>query len=189
MHTDSALGPLLLTIAREAIAAKLGLAPGQTEPSQGTALQERLSLPGATFVTLTRNHRLRGCMGSLEARRPLGEDVAANARAAAFLDPRFSPLSATEWPEVRVEVSLLQPARMLAVASEAEALAKLHPGSDGVILTLGQRCATFLPQVWETLPDPRDFLGQLKRKAGLPLDFWSADLQLATYHVDKWKEN
>jgi AmmeMemoRadiSam system protein A len=185
MPTD-ALGDALLAIARNAIARRLGLAVapvvGQTEPFD-------LSQPGATFVTLTQAGQLRGCIGSLEAYRPLATDVAENAIAAAFQDPRFSPLLAEEFARTDVEVSLLSPAEAMLFTDEADALARLRPGIDGVILTRGQHRATFLPQVWESLPKPQQFMAQLKLKAGLPADYWDGQITLARYKVQKWKEN
>ena len=112
-------------------------------------------------VTLTQAGSLRGCIGSLEAHRPLGEDVAGNALSAAFRDPRFQPLSVDELTRTRIEVSLLEAAQPFAFSDEADALARLRPGVDGLILHYGQRRATFLPQVWESLPKPRQFLQQL----------------------------
>lgn len=176
------LGRLLLAHARRAIASALGesASPSQSAPE--------LAVPGATFVTLTQNGHLRGCIGSLEAWRPLGQDVTANAQAAALRDPRFPPLTPAELAGTRVEVSLLGPAIPLPCPDEATARAALRPGIDGVILECQGRRATFLPQVWDELPDPADFLGHLKRKAGLPADFWSSDVRLARYEVQKWKE-
>ncbi|HPT49608.1 MAG TPA: AmmeMemoRadiSam system protein A [Accumulibacter sp.] len=182
MRSTDGLGALLLIVARNAIGARFGVA------ERTTAHEPELAEPGATFVTLTQDGRLRGCIGSLDARRPLDRDVAENAVAAAFRDPRFPPLSAGEFPRTRVEVSLLTAAEDFPVADETDALARLRPGVDGVILRCGSRRATFLPQVWEQLPAPREFLAQLKRKAGLPTDFWSAQMCLARYEVKKWKE-
>lgn len=177
------LGTTLLRLARRAIAQQLGT----TLPDAPEALPA-LDQPGATFVTLTVDGRLRGCIGSLEAWRPLGEDVRENACAAAFRDPRFPPVGATEWPDVRLEVSLLSAAEALPVGDEAEACRQLRPGIDGVILSgRGQR-ATFLPQVWAQLPDTRQFLAELKRKAGLPVAGWGEDYRLARYTVQKWRE-
>jgi len=144
--------------------------------------------PGASFVTLTRQGQLRGCIGTLEANRPLGIDVRENAVAAAFRDPRFMPLSRAEFDDVRVEVSLLSPHEPLAVGSEKDALNVLRPGIDGVVFEYGHYRSTFLPQVWEQLPDPEEFLANLKRKAGLPVDFWAEQVRLSRYTVDKWKE-
>ena len=182
MPTDT-LGSALLSIARNAIAERFGLAAQPVDP-----LPE-LAEPAATFVTLTQDGQLRGCIGSLEAHRPLATDVAENAVAAAFRDTRFAPLSPAEFARTDVEVSLLTPPEPFAVADEADALARLRPGIDGLIVSYGRRRATFLPQVWESLPEPRQFLAQLKLKAGLPADFWHEQLILARYGVRKWKEN
>jgi len=177
------LGQALLVRARNAIAARLGL-PVQAEPDH-PALQE----PGATFVTLSKVGQLRGCIGSLEAHRSLDRDVRANAIAAAFDDPRFAPVQAAEWPQLDVEVSLLSAATPIAFHDEADALRQLRPGIDGVIFECNGRRSTFLPQVWESLPEPSEFLSQLKRKAGLPGDFWAQGVKLYRYEVRKWKEN
>lgn len=177
------LGPTLLTLARDAIATRFGL--------HHTAIVDRPELhhPGATFVTLTQNGALRGCIGSLEAWRPLSKDVHENALAAAFRDPRFRPLIADELPMTRVEVSLLTPAEPLSFTSEENALAQLRPNVDGVIFTAGNHRSTFLPQVWEQLPDVVSFMAHLKQKSGLPADYWGPDVRLERYQVQKWKEN
>jgi AmmeMemoRadiSam system protein A len=180
-------GRVLLAIARESLAEAFGLG-GVSPTSARSQAEPWLAEPGATFVTLTRDGELRGCVGSLEAHRPLAEDVAANARAAAFRDLRFPPLTKEEFPRVEIEVSLLGPAVPLELRSQAEALAKLRPGRDGVILDYRGARATFLPQVWEQLPDPVSFLAQLKHKAGLAPDFWSPEIRLWTYEVTKWEE-
>jgi AmmeMemoRadiSam system protein A len=176
-------GAILLAVARDAIAQQLGVAGIEHELQQDW-LQE----PGASFVTLTQAGALRGCIGSLVAQRPLLEDVRNNAVAAALHDPRFPPLRAVELPRTRIEVSLLSTAQDMNIESEADAIARLRPGIDGVVLSLGQARGTFLPQVWESLPHPQDFLAQLKRKAGLPADFWHEDIRLARYTVRKWQE-
>ena len=176
------LGLALLTIARNAIGKHFGEEPCAVLP------HPELSRPGATFVTLTLNAQLRGCIGSLKAYRPLDTDVAENAFAAAFLDPRFTPLANDEWPLTCIEVSLLEPSQPINFFDEADAIACLCPGVDGLVLTHGDRRATFLPQVWDTLPDPRKFVQQLKLKAGLPIDFWDEKISLARYGVKKWKE-
>jgi AmmeMemoRadiSam system protein A len=134
------------------------------------------------------NNQLRGCIGSLEAHRPLIDDVRQNAVAAAFRDPRFEPLSKEEFANVSIEVSLLSKPEPIHSSSEAEALVQLTPGIDGVILELGRQRATYLPQVWAQLPDSADFLNHLKNKAGLPEDFWSDDIRLSRYTVQKWHE-
>lgn len=182
----SELGPVLLKLARGTIAARLGRpAPALTAAERA---RPELSAPGASFVTLTIGGELRGCIGTLSAHRPLGEDVAAHGAAAAFEDPRFAPLTAAEYPRVRVEVSVLGEPRELPVTDEADALRKLRPGRDGVILTRGRLRATFLPQVWEELPDPREFLRHLKQKAGLPADLWDDKIRLQVYPVVKYSE-
>ncbi len=181
-RAETDLGALLLAHARAAIARELGQ-PGAAPPDD-----PRLAERGATFVTLTLDGEMRGCIGSLNARRALGEDVADNACGAAFRDPRFPPVSLAEWPHLRVEVSLLSDPEFLEVKSEAEALARLRPGIDGVIFFNGCRKATFLPQVWAQLPDPKEFLAALKRKAGLAGDFWGPSVMIATYQVQKWSE-
>ena len=172
-------GAVLLPLARRAIEDRRAKAPA--EPAW-------LGEPGATFVTLTEGGRLRGCIGSLEAWRPVGQDVLDNARAAAFRDPRFRPVEASELPRLRVEVSLLSASEPVVFADEADALACLRPGVDGLVLTAAGRRGTFLPQVWEELPDPRDFLAHLKRKAGLPASYWGPDVRLDRYTVTKWRE-
>lgn len=176
-------GRTLLSIARNAIAHRVST--GQPAPRANGA--RWLAQPGATFVTLMLDGRLRGCIGSLEAHRPLGEDVAANAEAAAFRDPRFAALTADEWPRCKVEVSLLSRARPIAFADEAELLQKIRPGEDGLILEHAGRRATFLPQVWESLPVPRAFLAELLKKAGLPADTRLARCKVSRYRVRKWK--
>lgn len=181
--TADALGHALLNIARSAIGERFGQAAAALPATA------ELAAPGASFVTLTQGGKLRGCIGSLQPYRPLADDVAGNAVAAAFRDPRFAPLTAAELAHTRVEVSLLTAAEPIAFADEADALARLRPGVDGVILTCGERRSTFLPQVWESLPEARQFMAQLKLKAGLPADYWDGKISLARYGVQKWKEN
>jgi hypothetical protein len=177
------LGPALLSRARNTIAGRLDL------PLRDEQTHPLLASPGATFVTLHHESRLRGCMGRLEAGpHSLETDVRQNARRAAFEDPRFKPLTAGEWPYLEVEVSLLDSPEMLAFESEPAALAVLKPGVDGVIFSWRRYRSTFLPQVWEQLPVVEDFMAALKRKAGLPDDFWAEDVQLARYRVRVFKE-
>jgi len=180
---DVTLGEALIARARNAIAAALEL-PTRDEPAHAA-----LAEPGATFVTLRHGGALRGCIGTLEAERALAEDVRHHAFAAAFHDPRFEPLVVAEFAELEIEVSLLEPAQPLPAATEAEAHAALRPGIDGVVLEWRGRRATFLPQVWEQLARPREFLAALKRKAGLPADFWAADMQLSRYRVRKFTQS
>ena len=182
MYATDSLGPALVVRARNAVGAAFGAlavdAPDHPD----------LWLPGATFVTLHTAGVLHGCIGSLEATRSLAEDVQANALAAAFHDPRFEPLTAREFNKTRFEVSLLGPASPVAAASEAEAIAALVPHRDGVTLSWPDGRATLLPQVWTSLPDPKDFMRALKRKGGLAADFWSADLRLERYTVTHFDE-
>lgn len=181
---SDALGASLLALARSAIASHFGeiVASG---PSEHLPI---LKAPGASFVTLTLAGRLRGCIGTLEAYRPLYEDVQANALAAALRDPRFAPLDAEVFSQTRVEVSLLSASVPLTFTDEADALQQLRPHLDGIILQSSGRRSTFLPQVWSQLPEPAEFLAHLKQKAGLPRDWWSPDLQLLRYEVQKWTE-
>ena len=180
---DNEKGSTLLKLARSEIATKLG--HDVSSPAQAGWLAE----PGASFVTLTRQGELRGCIGTLEAHRPLGLDVRENAVAAAFRDPRFMPLTRVEFDEIRVEVSVLSPSEILVVASEEHALAILRPNVDGVVFEYRHYRSTFLPQVWEQLPEPAEFMAHLKRKAGLPMDFWAEEVRLSRYTVSKWKES
>lgn len=181
MSTDP--GAVLLPIARAAISTALGRP--QMAAEDAPWLQEW----GATFVTLTQQGQLRGCMGTLEASRTLLSDVKANAVAAALHDPRFSPLSATELEHTEIEVSLLSPMQAMHFGNEADALAQLRPGIDGVVFTFEHYRSTFLPQVWEQLPTASEFLAHLKYKAGLPPDFWAHGVRLHRYGVRKWKES
>ena len=177
-------GAILLPIARHAIAqALLGL-PAVTH-EDAPWLQE----PGATFVTLTRHGALRGCIGSLQARRRLTDDVRAHAVAAALHDPRFPPLTVQEFDATSIGVSLLSTMQPMDVRDETDALAQLRAGIDGLVFECHGRRSTFLPQVWEQLATPRDFLGQLKAKAGFAPDFWSAEVRLQRYTVAKWAED
>lgn len=179
---DPDKGKTLLHLARAAIAKELGFV------SHDLPRSDWLEQPGATFVTLTSHGQLRGCIGSLEAYRPLIDDVRQNAVASALRDPRFLPLSKAEFAEVVIEVSLLSKPQPIRFSSEADALAQLDPGVDGVILEYGAQRATYLPQVWAQLPDPRSFIAHLKDKAGLPEDFWSHDVRLSHYTVQKFSE-
>lgn len=175
-------GLILLPIARAAIATALGRHCAVNEDALW------LRDPGACFVTLTQAGQLRGCIGSLEARRSLLDDVKENAGAAAFHDPRFAPLSDSELDQTDLEVSVLSPTQTLRFVSENDALDQLRPGVDGILLEYGQHRGTFLPQVWEQLPDRAEFLAHLKRKAGLPIDFWDDHINLKRYTVHKWTE-
>jgi len=180
-------GLILLRIARTAVAEALSQPHEALE--EATKNERWLQQQAACFVTLTRHGRLRGCIGTLEAKRPLLEDVSSNARAAAFKDPRFAPLTADELQDTDIEVSLLSPMQAVVFKDEQDALAQLQPGVDGLVFEYGQHRSTFLPQVWEQLPEPKDFVAQLKQKAGLPAGFWADGVKLFRYSVDKWKEH
>ena len=179
----SDLGTTLLTLARNAIVTQFGqaVAPAADLPE--------LHQSGATFVTLTQRGQLRGCIGTLEAWRPLLADVQENARNAAFRDPRFEPLRAAELPVTRVEVSLLTLPEPLSFVDEVDARARLRPEIDGIIFSAGHHRSTLLPQVWEQLPEPTEFLASLKQKAGLSAIYWGPDVRLERYTVKKWKES
>ena len=174
---------ILLPIARGVIANALGIHSPVADESLSW-----LHEPGASFVTLFMNRHLRGCIGSLQAHRPLLLDVKANAYAAAFHDPRFSPLTAAEFDATEIEISLLSAQQPLLFKSEKEALAQLRPMLDGVVFEYGHYRSTFLPQVWQQLPDTRTFMSQLKQKAGLAPDFWHNDVKLYRYSVTKLKK-
>ncbi|MDQ6971237.1 MAG: AmmeMemoRadiSam system protein A [Mariprofundaceae bacterium] len=176
-------GPVLLAIARQAIAERLGLTKPTASPDAPYLQDQR-----ACFVTLHKQGALRGCIGTLLAHRPLGEDVRANACAAAFSDPRFPPLTAEELPAVQIEVSVLSLPEAIYPNDEADLMAMLRPGVDGLILEYGAHRSTFLPQVWQQLPTPEEFLAQLRLKAGLLGDFWSPELKLSHYTVEAFNE-
>ena len=176
-------GEILLPIARAAIARVLKV------PRTADESAPWLAEHGACFVTLTQFGELRGCIGSLQAHRSLLDDVKGNAVSAALHDPRFTPLSADEFDITTIEVSLLSATQAMIVRDEADALAQLRPQVDGIVFEYGQYRSTFLPQVWENLARPRDFLAMLRRKAGLPDDFWAAEVKLSRYTVTKWSES
>ena len=177
-------GDVLLSAARTAIAQTLGTTTSHAGTPPAWALE-----PGASFVTLKKNGRLRGCIGSFAAERLLLEDVRANAVAAATRDPRFAPMTPDELPVVAIEVSVLSAPRPLRVSSLGEACAALRPGVDGVIVETGAcHRATLLPQMWQDLPDPAQFLGHLWLKAGLAPGLWHEGTTLQTYTVRAWHE-
>jgi AmmeMemoRadiSam system protein B/AmmeMemoRadiSam system protein A len=177
-------GRALLAHARASLMSLHGLeAPDLTRDEPW--LRERR----ATFVTLREAGRLRGCIGSLEAERALVDDVTANARAAAARDPRFAPLPREALDGVEIEVSVLSRAAALRYRSAAELIAQLQVGQDGVILDANGARATFLPQVWEDLPQPREFLAELRAKSGLPTDYPLERCAVSRYRVRKWAES
>jgi AmmeMemoRadiSam system protein A len=174
--------PVLLSLARDSI--RHGLTHGRPLLVDLTDYGPEFSEPRATFVTLHMESQLRGCIGSLEAHRPLAADVAHNAFAAAFRDPRFPPLSPPEFDRLELHLSLLTPAQPLIFDSETDLLGQLVVGKDGLILVEGSRRGTFLPAVWESLPDPLQFLEHLKLKAGLPRGYWSDTVQVWRYRAE-----
>lgn len=178
-------GKILLSIARSAISRALNI-PCPSLFMNGNAVW--LSEPGATFVTLTEDHELRGCIGSLYAYDPLIKDVSNNAVSAALHDPRFAPIKANELVSVSIEVSLLSKLQPINFSNEKEALKQLRPGIDGIVLEYGPHRGTFLPQVWESFPQPQQFLAKLKSKARLPENFWTKGITLSRYTVTKWSE-
>ncbi len=182
--SEEQAGPVLLSIARHAIESRLDM--GARMPPEPDAAW--LKVCAASFITLTRDGALRGCIGSLEPHRALGRDVTENAVAAAFRDPRFAPVTPADWPGIRVEVSLLSRPKPVQFADEAELLAVITPDIDGLIIAHEGRRATFLLQVWESIPDPRQFLRELRRKAGIAADTPVVRCTLSRYRVTKWKE-
>lgn len=178
-------GTELLRIARRSI--EYGLEHGSPLPVRVDTLSRALAEPAATFTTLKMGGALRGCCGMLEAVKPLGEDVAYTAFQAAFRDTRFAPLMQDELERIRLEVSVLSPLIEITVADETDLLNQLTP-EDGLVIVEGARRATFLPKVWESLPDPRQFLAALKTKCGLPDDYWSDRLKFYRYHTTSYAE-
>jgi len=140
--------------------------------------------PGACFVTLEIAGQLRGCIGSIEAYRPLIDDISANAYASAFSDPRFNPVSEQELQQLDIHVSILTPATAMEFKDEQDLIAQIQPGIDGLIIEDQGRRGTFLPSVWESLPDVESFLKHLKLKAGLPEDYWSDSLTVHRYGTE-----
>jgi AmmeMemoRadiSam system protein A len=147
---------------------------------------QELRVNGASFVTLYSHRQLRGCIGSLSPARPLLEDVAHNAYAAAFRDPRFDPLTAVEFHDIQIEVSILSPLQPIRFTSEFDLLDQLRPNTDGLMIQSGMRKATFLPKVWESFPRKQDFLAQLKSKAGLFVDCRADHTHCYRYTVDSF---
>ncbi len=171
----------LLSIARQSL--QVSVSTGDLPGIDPNALPDGLKQPGAAFVTLHLRGELRGCIGSLVAWRSLAMDVAENTRAAALRDPRFSPVSPAELSEIDLHISVLTPPEVMTVCDEDDLLAQLVPYQDGLILSCGNARATFLPAVWEQLPDPVQFVTHLKHKAGWAADFWSPDMRCERYQA------
>lgn len=170
---------LLLQVAREAI--QYGWEQKKAWPPDPSRYPEALRLPRAVFVTLTLAGDLRGCIGVLEPGSTLVENVAKYAYAAAFQDARFPDLSEDEIPKLEINISILSLLEPMAFQSEEDLMAQIRPGIDGLFLEDGYHRGTFLPAVWEDLPEVRDFLRRLKGKAGLPADYWSDQLRVRRY--------
>ncbi len=175
---------LLLDLAKQSI--QNGLLTGKPLPINVEDYPHELQEKRATFVTLEINDQLRGCIGMLEAERPLVLDVVKNAFSAAFNDPRFPSLKDFEFERLQYHISVLQPAESMQFKSESELVSQMRPGVDGLILEEGSHRGTFLPSVWESLPDPYDFLIHLKHKAGLPPNYWSDTLQVSRYTTESF---
>ncbi|MCO6441693.1 MAG: AmmeMemoRadiSam system protein A [Nitrococcus mobilis] len=186
MKIDPAERRRLLELARASLSH--GLSSGRALPVVLPEWPAHLCEPAASFVTLRRVDQLLGCIGSLEACRPLVQDIAENAYAASARDPRFAPLRSAELAEAVVEISVLTPPQALSVASERELLAQLQPGVDGLILEWQGRRSTFLPTVWRQLPRPSDFLGRLRLKAGLKAEFWASGMTFYRYQTISFRE-
>ena len=178
-HREAALG-----IAGQALRARVRR--GRTPYVDLGSFAAPLQSVAASFVTLKREGRLRGCIGSLKASRPLVEDIADNAGKAGFEDPRFRPVSEEELDGAEIEIAILSRPAPIAFRDEADLLAQLRPGRDGLILRDGSRRATFLPKVWDALPAPEGFLGALKAKAGLPSDHWSDEVGAWRYMAESF---
>lgn len=176
----------LIDVARRSI--ETGLASGRPLVVVPSEYHRDLKVVRASFVTLQRNGQLRGCIGHLEAVQPLVVDVAENAFAAAFRDPRFPPLDAAEWPGIDLHLSILSTPEPLHFDDEADLVNRIVPGRDGLILQDGPNRGTFLPSVWESLPDPADFLVHLKVKAGLAPNHWSDRVEIYRYHTESFGE-
>lgn len=184
MQYSAAERAILLRVAHASIAT--GLQTGRPLAVRAEDYPAPLIDKRATFVTLTRDGLLRGCIGSLEAHRMLVEDVAGNAFAAAFRDPRFPPLQQQEFDALEIQVSVLGTPEPLAFATEQELLESLRPGVDGLILEEKNTRGTFLPSVWESLPRPEDFLNHLKMKAGLPAGYWTDSVRIWRYTTESF---
>ena len=172
----------ILSLARDSI--NEGLDQGHALTVDQTRFDQDLQEPRACFVTLHIKGALRGCIGSLTAYRALVIDIAENAYAAAFRDPRFPPLTGDEIAAIDVSVSILTPPQAMRFSDEQDLIDQLRPGEDGLILEDGTHRGTFLPAVWQQLPDATDFLRHLKTKAGLPMDYWSDGIRVSRYGAE-----
>ncbi|MGH8548729.1 MAG: AmmeMemoRadiSam system protein A [Methylococcales bacterium] len=161
-----------------------GIDTGRVIWIEAARFNPALTVPRATFVTLLKNGDLRGCIGSVRATRPLVIDVARNAYAAALSDPRFDKVSAGELSALHIHISILSEPEAMSFTSESDLVNQLRPGIDGLVIEDEGRRGTFLPSVWESIPDPRTFLNQLKRKAGLAENHWSEQVKVSRYATE-----
>ena len=173
----------LRDLATESI--EYGLTHGCALPVQPLVYADPLQWVRATFVTLSKDNELRGCIGTLVAQDPLVVDVVNHAYAAAFQDPRFPALGAHEMAAITLEISILTMPEHFPVASEADLIRQVEPGVDGLVLASGVCKGTFLPAVWDQLPDPESFIHHLKLKAGLPAQGWPDDIRVLRYQAQK----
>lgn len=176
---DEELQKVLRGVARESI--EYGIAFASTKLIDPREYPSSIQESHASFVTIKIEEQLRGCMGSLKAHMPLVSDVSHNAHSAAFRDPRFSSLSSNEFEKATLSISVLSPASTVEFASQEDLLGKIQPNIDGLILRYRQQTGTFLPVVWENLPEPENFLKNLKAKAGLATDFWSEEITIERF--------
>jgi AmmeMemoRadiSam system protein A len=186
MGVSDTAGSEILRLAHGSI--EYGLVHREPLPVDCGELPRALTDPAATFTTLRFKDQLRGCCGTLEAVRPLAEDVTRSAFRAAFRDPRFDPVENHELGAIRLEVSVLSPLESIHVADEADLLERLTPGVDGLVIIADSRRATFLPTVWEMLPDPQQFLAALKAKCGIAADYWSERLEFQRYRTMSYSD-
>jgi len=176
----------LLTLARNSIS--YGLKYGRAIEPLSSEFEDNLKQTAACFVTINIGGNLRGCIGHLSAIQPLFEDVAENAFSAAFRDPRFPELREDELERIEIEISILTPSTAMEFTDENDLLSQIQEGVDGLILEDGYNRGTFLPTVWESLPDKQDFWKHLKMKAGLPVSHWSDTLKVSRYHTISFSE-
>lgn len=178
---------LLLQLARQAL--EEGVSGGQLESIDMEDLPPRLRRDGVSFVTLTSGGRLRGCIGALEANHPLAEDVRQHAVAAALHDYRFPPVQIEELEDISIEISHLTEPKPLEYIDPDDLLTLIHPGVHGVVIRDGMRRATFLPQVWEKIPEPESFLSSLCQKMGASPDLWRRKIiEVLIYQVEEFRE-
>lgn len=173
---------IILETARNAISQ--GITQHHPMTLDSSKYPDSLLQTGACFVTLHQNNQLRGCIGSLQAHQPLITDVANNSFNAAFHDPRFLPVTEAELPKISLDISVLSQPQPMQFSSESDLLRQLQPGIDGLIISDHGHRGTFLPSVWEQLPNAATFLNHLKEKAGLPTNYWSNTLTIERYTTE-----